>query len=69
MDETYQYLLTRIVPSVCYASALTDIPNKTCRKMNLLIDTVILPKLGLNRHIPKAVIYGPISQGGLNYPL
>ena len=67
-DEAYQYLLTRIVPSVCYASALTDILDKTCRKMNSIIDSVILPKLGVNRHMPKAVIYGPVSRGGLNYP-
>ena len=36
--------------------------------MNTLIDTVVLPKLGLKRHMPKAVLYGPLSRGGLNYP-
>ena len=38
------------------------------QKMNTLIDTEVNPKLGLNRHIPKAVLYGPLSRGGLNYP-
>ena len=37
LDETYQYLLTRIVPSLCYASALTNIPDKICKKMNTWI--------------------------------
>ena len=65
-DKAYQYLLTRIVPSVCYASALTNIPDKTCKKMNTLIDTAVMPKLGLNCHMPKAVLYGPLSCRGLS---
>ena len=68
MEETYQYLLTRVVPAVIYAAAVTYIPQKVCRKMNKYIDLVVLPKLGLYRHIPKAVVYGPIKLGGLNYP-
>ena len=27
-EEAYQYLLTRVIPAVCYASAVTDIPQK-----------------------------------------
>ena len=38
------------------------------QKMNTWIDTVVMPKLGLNRHTPKALLYGPLSRGGLNYP-
>ena len=64
----YQYLLTRIIPAVCYASALTNIPPKVCKRMNTCIDLVVLPKLGLNRHTTKAVVYGPMMHGGLNYP-
>ena len=67
-EEAYQYLLTRVVPAVCYALAVTDIPQKVCRKMNTYIDLVMLPKIGLNRHTPKAVVYGPMNLGGLNYP-
>ena len=63
----YQYLLTRVVPAVCYAAAVTDIPQKVCRKMNTYIDLVMLPKIGLNRHTPKAVVYGPMKLGGVNY--
>ena len=67
-EEAYQYLLTRVVPEVCYSAAVTDIPQKVCRKMNTYIDLVMLPKIGLNRHTPKAVVYGPMKLGGLNYP-
>ena len=51
-----------------YASALTNLPPKVCRRMNTYIDSAALPKLGLNRHTPKAVVYGPMKYGGLNYP-
>ena len=52
-EEAYQYLLTRVVPAVCYAAAVTDIPQKLCRKMNTYIDLVMLPKIGLNRQTLK----------------
>ena len=67
-EEAYQYLSTRVVPAVCYAVAVTDIPQKVCGKINTYIDSVMLPKIGLNRHTPKAVVYGPMKLGGLNYP-
>ena len=67
-EEAYQYLLTRVVPAVCYAAAVTDIPQKVCRKIKTYIDSVMLTKIGLNRHTPKAVMYGPMKLGGLNYP-
>ena len=63
----YQYLLTRIIPAVCYDSALTNLPTKVCRQMNTYIDSATLPKLVLNRHTPKAVVDGPMTYGGLNY--
>ena len=63
----YQYLLISIIPAKCYASALTYIPPKECKRMKNYIDLVTLPKLGLNRHTPKAVVYGPMMYGGLNY--
>ena len=52
---------------MCYASALTNIPPKVCKRMNTYIDLVVLPKLGLNIHTPKSVLYGPMMYGGLNY--
>ena len=35
--------------------------------MNTYIDSAVVPKLGLNRHFTKAVLYGPLEMGGLNY--
>ena len=49
-------------------SALTNISLKMCKKMNTCIDSVVMPKIGLNRHTPKAVLYGPMMYGRLNYP-
>ena len=45
-EETYQYLLTKVVPEVSYAVAVTNIPQKVCKKMNTYIDSVVLPKIG-----------------------
>ena len=67
-DETYQYLLMRLIPEVCYAIALTVLPSTVCKKMNTLIDTVVIPWLGLNIHTPKAILYGPLEMVGFNYP-
>ena len=53
---------------MCHASALTNLPLKVCRRMNTYINSVTKPKLGINRHTPKAVVYGPMKYGGLNYP-
>ena len=61
-------MLRRVVPAVSYAGAVTDIPQKVCRKMNTYIDSAVLLKIGLNRHTPKAVVYGPMKLGGINYP-
>ena len=38
VEEMYQYLLTRIIPAVCYASALKNIPPKVCKRMNTCIE-------------------------------
>ena len=68
VEEMFQYLLTRIIPVVCYVSALTSIPPKMCKKMNTCIDLVVMPKLVLNRHTPKVVLHEPMMNEGLNYP-
>ena len=67
-DETYNYLLTRIIQAVCYASALTRIPTKVFSKIDTLIDTLVMPWIGLNRHTPKAILNGTLEMGGLKYP-
>ena len=36
--------------------------------MNTYIDSVVLPKIGLNMHTPKALVYCPMKLVGLNYP-
>ena len=39
-----------------------------CRRLNTPIDKVMLNKLHLNRHTPKAVLHSSLERAGLNYP-
>ena len=51
-----------------YSLALTQFTDKQCKKIATVIEKVILPKMGINRNIPKAVLYGPQEYGGLAFP-
>ena len=42
--------------------------KKESNTVNSVIPTVILPGLQLNRHMPRAVVYGPMEYGGLELP-
>ena len=33
-----------------------------------IVKYLVVPKLGLNRHFPNAVLYRPLKMGGLNFP-
>ncbi len=46
----------------------TTFDSKQCKSMNTALDATMLNKLNLNRHMPKAVLYSPLSKGGLDYP-
>ena len=67
-EEAYLMLLTRVIPKVTYPMAFTQFTQQECKRLNTVIDTAMLPKIGLNQHMPKAVVYGPLHLGGINYP-
>ena len=46
----------------------TTFSTKQCNSLNTAINSTFLNKLGLNRHTPHAILYAPLSRGGLNYP-
>ena len=51
-----------------YPMAFTRFTPKECHMLNTFIDTAILPKIGLDQNTPKALLYGPLHLGGINYP-
>ena len=44
----------------------TSIPNKSLELIQMKSQQASLGKMGYNIHFPKAIVYGPISHGGLN---
>ena len=68
ITETYSMLMQRIIPCTTYPMGLTSFSTKQCKRLNTIIDEIIIPKLTMNRHTPKAALYSPLSKAGLNYP-
>ena len=48
-----------------YPLPVTQFSARQCNKIQQPFINAILPKMGINRHTPRVVIYGPISMGGL----
>ena len=66
-DEVNQVYYTRYKPSVGYCLPITTFTDNECNKIQSQFYKVALPKMGMNRHMPRAVIYGPRRYGGLEY--
>jgi hypothetical protein len=59
--------LSRFKPAVGYCLPVTTFSDKQCNNIQSPFYQVALPKSGMNRHMPKAVIHRPTRYGGLNY--
>ena len=66
--EAWLMLMTRIIPRVTYPFMLTSFSAKQLKKIAVAIDNVILPKLKINRHTPRAMVYAPVDFGGMDIP-
>ena len=66
--EAWSMLTGRIIPSVTYPMSVTTFTETQCKSMNTIIDKIMINKLRLNRHMPKAVVYAPLTLGGIGYP-
>ncbi|KAL7550562.1 hypothetical protein ACHAWF_015354 [Thalassiosira exigua] len=66
--EAYISYVTRILPKITFPFALTRFTKKQLHKLAIIVDNVVLPKMGINRHTPRAVVYGPRELGGIGYP-
>ena len=41
---------------------------KQTMRISIVLENVVLPKLGINRQMPRAVVYNPLDLGGIGYP-
>ena len=66
--ETWQALRQRLIPKLTYVLHATSFSTAQCRELNTIISQTFLPRIRLNRHYPRAVLYGPIAYGGMEFP-
>ena len=50
--------------TIRYCLPITRFTQDQYHKITTILEQAILPKLGFNRHNPKAVLYGPKRLGG-----
>ena len=56
-----------IKSALYYALPLTVFSYDECVSLNKIILNKVLPKCGINRHTPRAVVYAPASLGGFQF--
>ena len=66
--ETRQALTQRLLPKMQYVLHTTSFTQKQCDRMNTIITNTFLPRMRLNRHFPRAVLYSAIRHGGMAFP-
>lgn len=55
---------SRYRPMVSYPLSVTTFSSKQCNEIQKPFVAALLPKIGLNRNMPRVVIYGPMELGG-----
>jgi hypothetical protein len=66
--EAYWSYLLFLRPRLTYPLPCTSLTQKQCRAIQAPALAVLLPKLHLNRHTPRAVLFGGLKYGGLDLP-
>jgi len=61
-------LITRILPKVTYLMMLTRFTKQQLHMLAVVLDNVMLPNLGVNRKMKRAVVYNPLDLGGMEHP-
>jgi hypothetical protein len=64
-SETIQGYRSIFLPGVRYGMSATTLSPTQLRQSQQLIMSIILPKLGFNRHMPRQVVYAPSHFGGI----
>ena len=54
----------RWTATVKYCLPITRFTVDQCHQLAISIEKALLPKMGFNRHMPKAVLYGPLKFRG-----
>ena len=52
------------IPKIIYPLSITQFKQKECNEIQSKFYKYALPKMGINRHTPRAILFGPIDMGG-----
>jgi hypothetical protein len=66
--EAYWSYLLFLRPRLTYPLPCTSLTQKQCQAIQAPALAALLPKLHLNRHTPRAVLFGVLKYGGLDLP-
>jgi hypothetical protein len=66
--EARQTITQRLVPKLSYPLHLTSHTQKQLDAINSTIQASFHPLMRFNQHLPSAVLYGPMSMGGMEFP-
>ena len=55
-------------PSLQYSLPSTSFSIEECKEIIKPIKNLVLPKLGLSKKFPHAILYSPLKYGGRNFP-
>ena len=64
--DAYMIYVFRYCPAVFYCLPLTYFTREQCTQIQAPFVNALLPKLRMNRHIKRDIVWGPRKYGGLN---
>ena len=59
-------LKIRYYPAIRWCLPITTFTDKQCNTIQRPMINAALPKLGINRNMPRTVVFGPLRYGGLD---
>jgi ribonuclease HI len=62
---SWQVYYCRWKPAITYCLPITTFNANECKKIQSPFYMALLPKLGMNRHMPRALLHGPLKLAGL----
>ncbi|EED89738.1 predicted protein [Thalassiosira pseudonana CCMP1335] len=65
--EALQAMYQRLLPKLDYALHLSHLSERACNDIDVIVNRALLPKLKVNRNMPRDVVYGPLRYGGLGF--
>jgi hypothetical protein len=63
--DSFMVYQTRFLPALQYPLPITTFTSKEIDMIQKPFIFSLLPKIGINRHAPRSIIYGPMAYGGL----